>query len=228
MPIDVTPDRSRVPTTDQQGTSFEDIAVPNPPPPPQPPPDVQVVADDEEPEVDEPEDDEDDDEQVAAVGGGWVRPVVIGASIGAGLLLALLAVIVGLKARRTRRRRRAARPATRIAGAWNEVRERYEEAKVAAPSSATPLEAARSYLDREPSAAGVQDELFGLVAVVDRAVYDADEPDNGDADTAWQYSRTVVGALDAGRSPLQRLAMRLDPRPLLRRRGPTAIGVPDE
>ena len=54
VPIDVTPDRSRVPTTDQQGTSFEDIAVPNPPPPPQPPPDVQVVADDEEPEVDEP------------------------------------------------------------------------------------------------------------------------------------------------------------------------------
>jgi hypothetical protein len=112
-----------------------------------------------------------------------------------------------------------------VAGAWHEVRDRYEEADVAAPVTATPREAVRRYLDHEPTAAQVRAELLGLVAAVDRASYDAADPDDGDAATAWQYCRTVVGALDAGRSPWQRLRMRLDPRPLLRRRGSrSAIG----
>ena len=74
--------------------------------------------------------------------------------------------------------------------------------------------AATSITNRQPD---VRAELLGLVAAVDRASYDAADPDDADAATAWQYCRTVVGALDAGRSPWQRLRMRLDPRPLLRR-----------
>jgi transglutaminase-like putative cysteine protease len=224
VPVDVTPDRSRVPTTDQQGTSFEDIAVPNPPPPPLPPPDVQVVTDEEEQEADEPDKDEQDDEEVASTGGiGWGGWTAIGAGALGGLVLLLAGVVLVLKARRTRRRRNAERAALRIAGAWHEVTDRYTEAKVPAPTGATPLEAARSYLHSEPSATDVRTEMLGLVAVVDRAAYDADEPDDDDADRAWQYCRSVVGALDAGRSPWQRLRMRLDPRPLLRRRRPTAV-----
>jgi transglutaminase-like putative cysteine protease len=234
VPVDVTPDRSRVPAADQQGTSFEDVAVPNPPPPPQPPPDLQVVTDQEEEEVDEPDEDEEEDVAGAAGGIGWQGWTAIGAGAAAGLLLVLAAVVLAWKARRLHRRRTAGRAALRIAGAWREVIDRYAEVGVVAAARATPLETARTYLDVEPSAAQVRGELFGLVAVVDRAAYDAADPDDQDAAHAWGYCRAVVGALDAGRSRWQRLRMRLDPRPLLRRsarpsrpaRGPAAPPAP--
>jgi transglutaminase-like putative cysteine protease len=226
VPADVTPERSRVPTADQQGTSFEDVAVPNPPPPPQPPPDLQVVTDQEEDEVDEPE--EDDEEDTAAAGGGigWQGWTAIGAASAAGLLLVLAGIVLAWKARRLQRRRTAGRAALRIAGAWREVTDRYTEAGVVAPARATPLETARTYLDLEPSASQVRGELFGLVAAVDRAAYDAADPDDEEAVEAWGYCRTVVGALDAGRSRWQRLRMRLHPRPLLGRSARPARPAP--
>src|SRR5207344_97567 len=40
VPVDVSPDRSRTPDPETQGSKTEQIAVPNPPPPPPPPPEV--------------------------------------------------------------------------------------------------------------------------------------------------------------------------------------------
>jgi transglutaminase-like putative cysteine protease len=227
VPVDVTPDRSREPSADQQGTSFEDVAVPNPPPPPQPPPDLQVVSEQDEDEVDEPAEDEEEQATSASGGIGWQGWTAIGAGAALGLLFVLAAIVLVVKARRLQRRRTAGRAALRIVGAWREVSDRYAEAGVVAPARATPLETARTYLEAEPSAPAVRGELFGLVAVVDRAAYDATEPGDGDAAEAWQYCRTVVGALQADRSRWQRLRMRLDPRPLLRRqpRSPRTAGA---
>lgn len=224
VPVDVTPDRSRVPEADQQGTAIEDVAVPNPPPPPQPPPDIQVVTDQDEEEVDEPEDEESEEAAAAASGVGWKGWTAIGVGGVAALLLVLAAIVIAWKARRLHRRRTAGRAAVRIAGAWREVADRYGEAGVATPARATPLEAARTYLAAEPSAPAVHGELLGLVAVVDRAAYDATEPGDAEAAQAWRYCRTVVGALHAGRSRWQRIRMRLDPRPLLRRQPRPARG----
>ena len=54
VPVDVTPDRSRVPDPDSQGATTQEIAMPNPPPPPPPPPNVEPPRQrDDEPE-DEP------------------------------------------------------------------------------------------------------------------------------------------------------------------------------
>ena len=218
VPVDVTPDRSREPTTDQQGTSFEDVAVPNPPPPPQPPPDLQVVTDDQEPEVEKAADDEDDDAASAtAAGVGWGTWVAIGAGVLVGFALMFVVIVLGSKARRTHRRRTASSaahgrwpaPGTRSATA---TRRRTSPR----PCRRDPRRGGAALLDHEPTTAQVRAELLGLVAAVDRASYDAADPD----DEAMRPRPggavgPVVGALDAGRSPWQRLRMRLDPRPLL-------------
>ena len=41
IPVDVTPDRSRTPDPDSQGSTTEQVAIPNPPPPPPPPPQIE-------------------------------------------------------------------------------------------------------------------------------------------------------------------------------------------
>lgn len=232
VPVDVTPDRSRVPTVDQQGPSFEDIAIPNPPPPPQPPPDLQVVTDDqEEPPADEDDDHEDDAADAAAGGLGWQGWAATGAGGAGGLVLLFAGVVVGWKVRRARRRRSRGAAAARIAGAWDELADRYRDARVPTPLAATPLEAARGYLQAEPTAEAVRAELLGLVATVDRAGYHPADPDDGEAVQAWRYCDAVVGALDVGRSRWQRILMRLDPRSLRpRHRGRRSVtaqsGVP--
>ena len=220
---DITPDRTRTPTTNQQGTVFEDVAVPNPPPPPQLPPNVEVITDDSErDDADEPDTDHVMVEGDVAVAG--LRPGIIaaGAGIGSTLLVALLGCIVILvKWLRRRRRRAAAVPATRVAGAWLELSDRCREAGVPLARQTTPLEAARSYLDTERSAPAVRDDLLALVATVDRAAYHPHPPDDERAEQAWRYSDRVVDALVSDRTIGRRLVMRVDPRPL-RYRDPVA------
>ena len=220
---DITPDRTRTPTTNQQGTVFEDVAVPNPPPPPQLPPNVEVITDDSERDkLDEPDPDHATVE--ADVAGEGVGPGIVAA--GAGVGSALLVVLLGgsvmvVKWLRRRRRRAAPVPATRVAGAWLELSDRCREAGVPLPQQTTPLEAARAYLDTEPSAPAVRDDLLALVATVDRAAYHPQPPGDDRAEQAWRYSDRVVDALVSDRSLGRRLVMRIDPRPL-RHRDPVA------
>lgn len=220
---DVTPDRTRTPTTNQQGTVFEDVAVPNPPPPPQLPPNIQVITDDSE--RDEP--DKPDKDHVSLEGdvsAAGVRPGLIAAGAGIGtalLVLTFAGLVVIVKLLRRRRRRAAPVPATRVAGAWLELSDRCREAGVPLPQQTTPLEAARAYLDTEPSAPAVRDDLLALVATVDRAAYHPQPPGEDRAEQAWRYSDRVVDALVSDRSIGRRLIMRVDPRPL-RHRDPVA------
>ena len=51
IPVDVTPDRSRTPDPDSQGSTTEQVAIPNPPPPPPPPPQIEPPRQEED-EVD--------------------------------------------------------------------------------------------------------------------------------------------------------------------------------
>lgn len=222
IPADVTPDRTRTPTTDAQGTVFEDIAVPNPPPPPQLPPNVEVITGDEPEEaVEEPDDD--DQLEITASASTGLGPARIILVAGAGLVLLLvlggLAVVLA-KRRRSRRRRDSGEPAERVAGAWLELSDRCREAGVPLADQATPLEAARTYLETEPSATAVRGDLLALVATVDRAAYHAEPPEDERAERAWRYSDRVADALVRDRNRRERVWMQLDPRPL-RRRDPT-------
>ena len=219
VPVSVTPPRSREPNTEAAVTPEQQVATPNPPPPPQVPPDIDVVNENRELEDPVEEEEEEEEDEDAATGGGmgllgWV-------AVGAGVLVALLVtfccVVVAWKYRRMRRRREAAVASLRIAGAWSEVADRYDEAGVPIEPRATPLEAARAYIVNEPSAQVAAPRLLALVGTVDRAAYHVDEPGVAESDQAWQYHDEVVRALLDDRSLPQRAQMRLDPRPLFRR-----------
>ncbi len=219
VPVSVSPPRSREPDTETSEAAQDQVATPNPPPPPQVPPDVDVFSENEE--LEEPvEDEEEDDEEDEAVASGGLGPLgwtLVGAG---GLLVLLLAAgggIVAWKLRRTRRRRQAPDSAGRIAGAWLELTDRYEEAGVVTPAMATPHEAVREITRTEASAVAFNDQLVGLARHVDRAAYDRVAPPPQDADSAWNYADQAVDALFACRSLPQRTRMRMDPRPLLRR-----------
>jgi TgpA N-terminal domain/Transglutaminase-like superfamily len=219
VPVSVSPPRSREPDTATSEASQDQVATPNPPPPPQVPPDVDVFSENEELEepVEDDKDEEDEDDVAGSGGLGTLGWTLVG---GSGLLLLLLATgggIVAWKVRRTRRRRLAPDPAARIAGAWLELTDRYEEAGVVTPVMATPHEAVREIARSEASAAAVNDQLAGLARHVDRAAYDRVAPPPEDADSAWIYTDEAVDALLACRSLPQRTRMRVDPRPLLRR-----------
>lgn len=212
--LDVTPDRSREPEVEGRGRTVQDIAVPNPPPPPPPPPDRDELEPDEleEPEVD------DEEEQEEPLLAGLVPPVVFYTVAGIGtplLLLALLAFVIGaLKARRRDRRRTAAAPATRVAGAWQELVERCHEVGVGRRPVDTTREAAALL------AAGTGTDLkvwHGLADRVDRAAFHPHPPSDEDAAATWDLALRTVDEIAAGLPWRVRMRSRLDPRPVLRR-----------
>jgi hypothetical protein len=149
----------------------------------------------------------------------WTAPRIIAASSVSVLLLLVLAALAVLVAKllRRRRRRNAMAPALRIAGAWNELADRCRDAGVPLPPHTTPLEAARAYIATERSAGAVRIELQALVGTIDRAAYQAQPPQDEDAARAWDSCDGVVAALVHGRSRVDRLRMRLDPRTAFRR-----------
>ncbi len=224
VPVSVSPPRSREPDAENAVAAEDQVATPNPPPPPQVPPDVDVFTENEEAEepVEEEEEDEDEPDETAGGGGigtlGWVA---VGTGSVLFLVLAACGAIVVWKRRRTRRRRAAADPAARIAGAWLELTDRYEEAGVGTPDRATPLEAVRSMVEIDDAAAATSAQLVGLAREVDRAAYDRISPPPEAADVAWRYSDEAVDALLANQSLPRRTRMRVDPR-TLRRRDPLA------
>ncbi len=222
VPVDVTPPRSREPNVDTATTAQNQVATPNPPPPPQLPPDVDVLNDtsdlEEEVVEEEDEDDEEEQEDAEVVGGGLPFGPLVGAGLGLIVLVVVAcAIIIGWKALRTRKRRTAGSPSVRIAGAWNEVADRYDEAGTPLVPAGTPLETVRAAVEHEPSARAVEPELVALVATIDRAAYHADPPDDAMAESAWGRCDHIVTALRSERPPLRRLGMRVDPRPLRRR-----------
>ena len=224
VPVSVSPPRSREPEAENAVAAEDQVATPNPPPPPQVPPDVDVFTENDEAEEPVEEEEEEDDDSDEATGGGGIGTlgwIAIGTGSALIVVLAVGGAIVVWKRRRTHRRRAATDPAARIAGAWLELTDRYEEAGVSTPDRATPLEAVRSMAEVDPAAAATSTQLIGLAREVDRAAYDRTSPPPEAADVAWRYSDQAVDALLANQSLPRRTRMRVDPR-TLRRRDPLA------
>ena len=220
MPVDVAPPRSREPNVDNSTIAQNDVATPNPPPPPQPPPNVDVVTDTRDldvEELDEEEEQQDEDDEEVVAGSSWWSGL---AGVGAGLVsLFLLAcvLVIGWKALRTRRRRRTHDVPLRIAGAWDDLEDRFREARRHPEIATTPLETARAVVAADPSGAEVGPDLVALVRLVDRAAYHAESPDPSVGDDAWRHYDDVLEGFRRERSVVERARMRLDPRPLRHR-----------
>jgi transglutaminase-like putative cysteine protease len=219
IPVDVTPDRSRVPDPETQGATTEQIAIPNPPPPPPPPPQIEPPRQEEE---------EAKDKEMEPVlhefgtGPGWSpwAKVAVGVA-GLPLLLfaAFAALVVSWKA--LRRHRRRTRPSTtgRVAGAWAEAIDRCTETGAPRVARATPHETVGVYVSATRAAdevGRVEPELRRLADHVDRATFAAHPPTSEHAAGAWTCSDEVTAELRRQRTAAQRLRMRLDPRPLIR------------
>jgi transglutaminase-like putative cysteine protease len=216
VPVDVSPDRSRTPDPETQGSTTEQIAVPNPPPPPPPPPEVAPPRQEDD-EVENDEAFEPIPHEFERSGGLSIAAWV---AIGAGgvpvLLLATFAMaVVAWKAWRRRRRRLHGTTSGRVAGAWAEAIDRCTESGVAKPTGTTPHEAVGIYAIRTELGA-LEPELRRLAAEVDRAAFAADPPGPIHVERAWEYSDRVSDELRRQRNAAQRMRMRLDPRPLLR------------
>lgn len=215
IPVDVTPDRSRVPDPESEGATTQEIAIPNPPPPPPPPPNVEPPRQ---------RDDEIDDGPMDPIGfevgdriglSPWAAVAVAVAGVPLGLLLLFVAVVVVWKAVRRRRRRSRPDPTARIAGAWAEAIDRCTEAGAPRLADVTPLERVGVYV-RDQRLDELEPDLRTLAGQVDRATYSAVPPGDEHAAEAWRASDVVSTELRRGSTAGQRLRMHLDPRPLRR------------
>ncbi len=214
--VDVTPDRSREPVAEAVGKTIEDVAVPSPPPPPQIPPDPEVFSNEEEPEEAEKDDDEDEEQDDDAAGSTSTRIAGLVAGSTLIVLVALLAIIAAWKILRRRRRRNTPVAAASIGWAWRETLDRYDEAGISLPKTATPQEALRVFLASEPAATAAETDLRSMVSVVQRSAYHSQPPDASAGDQAWTYYDGVSLALREQRSFPRRARMLCDPRALRR------------
>jgi transglutaminase-like putative cysteine protease len=122
-----------------------------------------------------------------------------------------VAIVAGGKARRRARRRQRSDPRRRVAGAWQEVVERLDEARLAQPGGVTPHERARRVGQVLPTAAAAVERLGALYT---RAAYRPAPPSAAEADAAWEAADAVLRSLAATGTIRERWRRRLDPRPL--------------
>ena len=128
IPVDVTPDRSRTPDPDSQGSTTEQVAIPNPPPPPPPPPQIEPPRQEED-EIDSDDEAKTVEHEFAADTGlaAWAVVAVGVAGVPLTLLVLFALVVIAWKLVRRARRRRRASTTARVAGAWAEAVDRCTE-----------------------------------------------------------------------------------------------------
>lgn len=214
IPVDVTPDRSRQPDTESEGSVTQQVAIPNPPPPPPPPPDVQPPRQEDEDILEEREMAE---FHVTIEGRGLSTPVKIAIAAGSApvaLLVLFALVVISWKALRRWRRQRRASSAAKVAGAWAEAIDRAVESGAPLLVRTTPREAVDAYLVEHERLRPLEPDLRQLVAQVDRATFAPAPPSDDHVEVAWSCSDRVGAELRAGRTLAGRVKMRLDPRPL--------------
>ena len=217
VPIDVTPDRQRQPEEVDEGIETEGVPVADPPKaPPEPEEDEQPEIEEPEEEEDDEIEDEDEEDPPELVGISVTRVAAIAAGSALGLCLLALAGVAGLKALRRRRRRDpSANPSRRIAGAWAELINRFDESGGELPATATPREAAEHARSIEvladPEMASQVERLANEVSV---AAFHPLPPTQESAETAWQSYDAVAAKLRKNASPAVRIIRAVNPRTL--------------
>jgi len=215
VPFDVTPPRDREPEETSTGRSEKEVARPNPPP--DPPPIVEPPRLDREEDFEE--DDEDDGDEDVLGAGFPARAIAIGVAVSSPAWLAIvggLGVVV-LKRKRSMRRRNSRDSSRRIAGAWHEVVDRYQELGAAPRRTATPAEYARGVAAASLVGAADGRFLLELANDVDVAAFHPTRPSTERADGAWGKSDAILAGISKDQSGWRRLRHQIDPRPLFQK-----------
>ena len=157
-------------------------------------------------ELEETEDDEDD---TAFRIPGWVFVLGLSILIPAALALLPLLIVAIVKSRRARRRRTSGPGHDRVAGAWEELEDRYSELGFTVPpkltrgATATALE---SQLQTQLGDAAPR--LRPLAQVTDAAVFSADDVDETRSEQVWTEALGAVATTRAALGGARRLVSR--------------------
>jgi transglutaminase-like putative cysteine protease len=144
--------------------------------------------------------------------------VILGILAAAVLAALLLPVgIVVRKAQLRRRRRATGEPGAAVAGAWDEVLDRLDEAGLGSNPSLTALEVAM-LAPRRGVARNATLPLHDLASTYTRVTYSPGAPAADDARRAWSDVSTIEHALRGDAGWVVRVRRRVDPRPLRRER----------
>ncbi len=127
-------------------------------------------------------------------------------------------LVVGLKVRRRRRRSSRGSPATRVVGAWREVREELTSYGSPVSPAMTVDEAVRRCRDSIGDDVATRVSVFG--PAVNDALYAPFEPTEQAAVAAWEAEASLRALLNERSTPQRRVLAAIDPRPLVHlRRG---------
>ncbi len=181
--FDPTPDRNRLPSS--ENPQPKPTPKPRVDPPPTPPAHVEdetVVVDQQEVEFDNPKEQAPD----------WVQ-VVIMIAIGAGgilLVLSPLIVIAIIKGRRAFTRRRKGEIADQVAGAWDEVVDRARDLGFAVVANYTRRESADDLQEDYPNL-----PIRPMADQVDASVFGPEEPGAAVRESVWERSGELRSSL---------------------------------
>lgn len=164
-------------------------------------------------------DESDDEEPDPLVLPGWLVGVLIALGIPLLLLGVPLLVIALLKRRRAARRRSAREGHVAVAGAWDELVDRYSELGAEIPRSTTrmhvaaglaalPADPASAAHDRDDSRAAEPASLRTLALRTDEAVFSGREVDRAEADAVWAEALAAVTAAHERATRASRLKSR--------------------
>ena len=129
------------------------------------------------------------------------------------VLIAGPALIVGLKVLRRRRRSSRGSPATRVVGAWREVREELTSYGAPVSPSMTVDEATRTCRESIGDDAATRVSVFG--PVLNHALYAPFEPGEQAAVAAWEAEASLRALLNERSTRQKRVLAAIDPRPLI-------------
>ncbi|HZR15262.1 MAG TPA: DUF3488 and transglutaminase-like domain-containing protein [Acidimicrobiia bacterium] len=144
----------------------------------------------------------------------WLAILAVLAALGVAVLSFPL-LVVARKARVRRSRRHAPETRAAVAGAWDEVLDRLDEAGLGSQPSLTALEVAH-LAPRRGVASRATVPLHELASTYTRVTFSPAIPAGEDAHRAWDAVTTIEAALRDDAGWVVRVRRRVDPRPLRR------------
>ncbi|WP_403023776.1 transglutaminase domain-containing protein [Salinibacterium sp. GXW1014] len=151
------------------------------------------------------ENDEEDDELPFELP-GWVYVLAVSLLVPALIVFVPMLIVALIKARRMRRRRSAAAPHDAVAGAWDEMIDRFSELGFSVPRASTRLRMAEALERQAPTEEPLK--LRQLAVATDAAVFSGDEVEPERSERSWSEAEAAVAAVRAGVSRMRRFLSR--------------------